>query len=105
MLLSPFAVALFVAVHVLVGQLRFLEGVPRSRWLSFAGGVAVAYVFLHLLPELSVRQRDIEGAAALALERDLYLVAMAGLATFYGLERHIRRTRAGAAASQRPATA
>jgi hypothetical protein len=29
-------------VHFLSGKLRFLEGIPRSIWLSMAGGVFVA---------------------------------------------------------------
>ena len=28
----------------------------RSRWLSLAGGVSVAYVFVHILPELAKGQ-------------------------------------------------
>ncbi len=41
------AVAL-AALHLLAGALRFLEGTPRSRWLSAAGGISVAYVIVHL---------------------------------------------------------
>jgi len=40
---------------------RLLDVVPRSRWLSAAGGVSVAYVFMHLLPELAEGQAAIEG--------------------------------------------
>lgn len=55
------AAAAFAAIHFLVPRLRFLEGIPRSRWLSFAGGVAVAYVFMHLLPELAEHQEAMGG--------------------------------------------
>lgn len=82
--LSLLVVAVFAAVHVLGPRLRFLGGVPRSAWLSAAGGVSVAYVFVHLLPELAVHQET------LAAERLVYLVALAGLALFYGLERLVR---------------
>ncbi len=77
-------------VHVLVGNLRFLETVPRSRWLSMAGGVSVAYVFLHILPELAAAQEAIRsslGETVAFVEHHVYLVALLGLATFYGLER------------------
>ena len=47
------AVAALVVVHVVTPALRFLEGTPRSVWLSVAGGVSVAYVFVHLMPELA----------------------------------------------------
>lgn len=85
------------AVHLLSGTLRFLEGVPRSRWLSAFAGVSVAYVFVHLLPELAEGQRAIEGEPAPGkesgpilefLEHHVYLAALLGLAVFYGVEKH-----------------
>jgi zinc transporter ZupT len=95
--LQAAALALFVGVHLFVGRMRFLEGVPRARWLSLAGGVAVAYVFVHMLPELNahheaVRRADGPGDGWPA--PDLYVVALGGLVAFYALERHIRRVRA-----------
>ncbi|MBW3591601.1 MAG: hypothetical protein KY393_07130, partial [Actinobacteria bacterium] len=59
--------------------------VPRSRWLSVSGGISVAYVFVHLLPELEHHQRQI-GAEVEFGDRHAYLAALAGLAVFYGLE-------------------
>lgn len=83
------AVAAFVVVHLFIGRIGRLSRVPRSRWLSAAGGVAVAYVFLHLLPELHRGQRVLAQASpALAFaEHHVYLVALGGLTAFYGLER------------------
>lgn len=81
------AVALTL-VHLTAGRLRFLEGVPRSRWLSLAGGVSVSYVFVHLLPELQQGQAAFDERGWLPfLERHVWLLALAGLAVFYGLER------------------
>ena len=37
-LLALIAAAALALVHLLAGKLRFLEGIPRSRWLSAAGG-------------------------------------------------------------------
>ncbi|PIG94259.1 hypothetical protein [Gloeocapsopsis sp. IPPAS B-1203] len=77
-------------VHIFAGRLRFLDTIPRSRWLSMAGGVSVAYVFVHLLPELSERQRAFEqnhNGIFVYLENHVYLFALTGLAVFYGLER------------------
>lgn len=80
--------AIFAAVHVFSPRLVFLDRTPRSIWLSVAGGVSVAYVFIHLLPELSHRQRHaVEGVAAWAEETGLFVLAMLGLVIFYGLER------------------
>jgi hypothetical protein len=83
-------------LHVFAGGLRVLRGVPRSRWLSFAGGVAVAYVFVHLLPELQAGQEEIRRAGGLGmrwLENHVYVVALLGLSVFYGLERAAKRDR------------
>lgn len=76
------------AVHLFAARIRFLDVVPRSRWLSFAGGVSVAYVFVHLLPELAEAQRTVEETGAPAfLEQHAYLLSLVGLAVFYGVER------------------
>lgn len=94
--LAALASALLLAgVHVITPSMRFLSGTPRSIWLSIAGGVSVAYVFVHLLPELAEGQRTIsEGTNVLgAIERHVYLLALVGLATFYGLDRLAKLSR------------
>ena len=50
-----------------------------------AGGLSVAYVFVHLLPELAEALEGGEWPAF--LESHVYLVALVGLAVFYGLDR------------------
>ncbi len=87
-----FAIGLML-VHLFAGQLRLLETIPRSRWLSLASGVSVAYVFVHLLPELNAVQQDITNQLSVGiafLEHHVYLVALLGLVAFYGLERSAR---------------
>jgi hypothetical protein len=87
-LASLLAVALAV-VHILAGRLRFLRSIPRNRWLSVAGGASVSYVFVHIFPELSSGQREIEQLSLPLvefLEHHVYLVALLGFAIFYGLE-------------------
>ena len=84
------AAAVLALIHLLAGKLRFLEGVPRSRWLSVAGGISVAYVFAKLLPELADTQERLGESAGgffVGLEDHAYLLALAGLALFYGVER------------------
>jgi hypothetical protein len=78
-------------VHLFASKLRFLDVDPRSRWLSMAGGAAVAYVFLHLFPELALAQESLERRGPLGNE--IYLLAMVGLAAFYGLERAAKFSR------------
>lgn len=88
--------AVFAALHILGGRLHFLDRVPRSRLLSAAGGVSVAYVFVHLLPELAGAQEAIAEtvhAYVPDFEAHAYLVALLGLVVFYGLERQAVRSR------------
>lgn len=84
------------SVHLFAYRLKFLDGTPRSRWLSLAGGVAVAYIFVHLLHELNelneVLTEATEGTL-LALERHIYLISLVGLVAFYGLERAAKGAR------------
>lgn len=90
-----FLLTVFLSIIHLVGyRLKFLNTIPRSRWLSFGGGVSVSYVFIHLLPELSSGQAVVmESKFFLGnfVNHHLYLVSLAGLVLFYSLERIIRR--------------
>lgn len=45
--------AVLAVLHLLAPRIRRLPFVPKQAMGSFAGGLAVAYVLLHLLPELS----------------------------------------------------
>ncbi len=94
-------VAVMALAHLFSGKLLFLGGIPRSPWLSASGGVSVAYVFLHVLPELGHRQGAIEEAGGLGfafLQHHVYIMALFGLGLFYGLERAAKRERRGGAA-------
>lgn len=75
------------AVHLVIHQLRFLNVLPRSKMLSVSGGVAVAYVFLHILPQLTEYH---QGLAPGGSKKLLYFIALSGLVLFYGMERQIR---------------
>ncbi len=95
-LLTALLAAGLASVHLFAGRMRFLNVLPRSRWLSAAGGVSVAYVFVHLLPDLAEEQETIREAAGERfsfLDYHVYLVALIGLAVFYGLERVARTSR------------
>jgi hypothetical protein len=94
-LLTGVLAAGFAAIHVFGDRLQFLRTLPRSVWLSSAGGVSVAYVFVHLLPELAQHQQEFteaqrDGTLLQAAERHVYLLALIGLAAFYGLDRLAR---------------
>ena len=93
-MLSLFALAVLVVVHLVAHRLTFLRNAPRSRSLSFAAGVSLAYVFVHLLPELAHGQHllgeQVERMFVLD-ELAIYILALAGLLAFYGLERLLHR--------------
>ncbi|MBZ0165362.1 MAG: ZIP family metal transporter, partial [Candidatus Omnitrophica bacterium] len=93
--LSGFFVVGFAAIHIFIGRLYFLDIIPRSRLLSASSGVAVTYVFLHVLPLLSEAQHEINQTKFLVkfFERHVYLVALIGLIFFYGIERRVRSAR------------
>ena len=87
---------LLALVHLYSGKLLFLQTIPRSVWLSFGSGVSVAYVFVHLIPDLSEAQITVQesmGAGLAFLEHHVYVMAMVGLAAFYGLERAAKVSR------------
>jgi zinc transporter ZupT len=107
LLLTAILAAALAAIHVFAAQLRFLDVVPRSRWLSFGGGIAVAYVFLHILPELSAHQKIFAESLSLSdkgAETWVYLLTLVGLAAFYGLERFVKRSNARRRVPHEPPT-
>ncbi|MEO1521768.1 MAG: hypothetical protein AAFU78_13470 [Cyanobacteria bacterium J06633_2] len=76
-------------IHSLAPKLNVSALVPEHRWLSFAGGVSVGYVFLEVFPELSHAQEELEHSAIpfiAYLENHVYLLALLGLLVFYGLD-------------------
>lgn len=93
MLASAVAALVLVGVHLVAAKIRFRREVPRSRVLSIAGGAAVAFVFLQLLPELAAAQQVLREATPSWLRGHVYVLALAGLSLFYGLEILARRRR------------
>jgi hypothetical protein len=83
-------------IHLYAGKLRFLQVIPRSRWLSLASGISVAYVFVHVFPELAKAQETLraEVESFRFLEHHAYLVALFGMTVFYGLERMVKASQA-----------
>ncbi|WP_135534106.1 hypothetical protein [Halostella pelagica] len=95
LLTAGLALAL-AAVHAGAGYVRFSAVVPRDGWLSFGGGVSVAYVFVHVLPELGAGQviiAEAEHTLVDYLAHHAYLMALVGFTLFHGLERWAVRVR------------
>ncbi|MFA9444089.1 hypothetical protein [Egicoccus sp. AB-alg6-2] len=100
---SAVAAAILAILHAMAGRVHGLRVVPRSWLLSAGSGVSAAYVFVHLLPELAHVQRHLLETTAVQrvpyLASHAWLVALAGLAVFYGLELSARRSRADRSAA------
>ena len=92
------AAALIVSVvlaglHLAAPHIRHFPLVPERATGSFAGGTTVAYVFLHLLPELAAGNQAVGQAlhdvvrVTPLLDLGIFVAALAGFTAFYGLER------------------
>lgn len=97
----------FTFIHFFSKSMKFIKDTPRSRFLSIAGGIAVSYVFIHLLPELNKHQKVLEKAVDKGIfrviENHVYLIALFGLSVFYGLEKMVKNSKKESD-SQKPKT-
>jgi hypothetical protein len=86
------AVAIGV-VHLSFSWLRRLRFAPRSRVLSAAGGIAVAFVMLQLVPSVAGAQASLTGVGRVGQGgsgRVLFLAMLVGLLAYYSVERSVR---------------
>ena len=101
-------VVLFCLIFLWGSSIYILKGLGQRNAVSVAGGAAVAYVFIQLLPEL-------EHAAALFrqttahlelpfLEFVVHVATMLGFVVFYGLEEMVMVSRSAEARSANEAT-
>lgn len=92
---SALSAVCLALVHFSADRIDCTDTAPRSWWLSFASGVSVAYVFVHLLPDLSKQQNAISATGVLVfLDRHAYLLALLGLTVFYELEQIVQSSQA-----------
>lgn len=93
MLIALAITAALVVLHLAAPRIRKLPFVPESATGSFAGGLAVAYVFLHLLPEVAAGNEAIGEALnnvlqpTPLLDLGIFVVALLGFVAFFGLQR------------------
>jgi hypothetical protein len=91
------AVIVLMATYVLGGRLEIgLKSHPR-KWRSVASGIAVAYAFIQLLPEMAEAQNAFSKAAAgirlLFPEYRVHISALLGFVLMYGLENLVSSAR------------
>lgn len=85
-------------VHGFISRIEVDAFIPQYRWISFAGGVSMGYVFLDIFPELSHAQEElahVDVGLLNYLENHVYLLALLGLTLFYGLDRWVILSRQG----------
>ena len=99
-IISLLIALLFAAIFLFGGRVAYRPGHRRyRRFLSFAAGIAVAYVFVDVMPALG-RMRDIVMHTPGDFQRvfpeySVYLWTMAGFLAFYCLETMVASPRQG----------
>ena len=88
------AALLFAAVFLVGGRVHPLRALIRDRRsiISFSAGMSAAYVFVHLMPEMSGARRAFADSVSVELPHEgmvIYFLALIGFLAFYGLE-HLR---------------
>ncbi len=97
-LLPSLVVVIFLAaIYVFGGRLDIGAKSHRRRWRSVASGIAVAYAFIQLMPEMAEAQNAFSKAAAgirlLFPEHRVHFSALMGFVLLYGLEHLVSSTR------------
>lgn len=79
----------FILIHLFANKAKVLGWVWHGRFLAFASGVSLAYVFIDLLPALEKGQpvlRNTFQGVLPNLDRHVYLFALLGVLFYQGLQ-------------------
>jgi hypothetical protein len=92
------AALLFAAIFLAGGRLHPASALTRDRRqaVSFGAGMAAAYVFVHVVPELHVARRSFTDGVAVETPYEgmaVFFLALVGFLAFYGLEHMLARLR------------
>lgn len=85
---SSVGTVLLMSSFILSHHSRHLRQTVKRQWEALSAGVAVAYVFIGVIPELEEHRSTIAASAAgnvLDVEKRVYLYALAGFVAFVGL--------------------
>jgi multisubunit Na+/H+ antiporter MnhB subunit len=77
--------------HVASNRAKLLNAFKTHGWISFSAGASVAYVFVHVFPEIGIYQQHIAGNTGhhqpvSFINQPLYLAALGGLCFLYLLD-------------------
>lgn len=84
-------------VHGFAARFPLFRIIPKTRWMSFAGGVSLTYVFLEVFPELGKAQTELQHSESIMiqyLENHVYILSLLGLIVFYLLDIYALKSRA-----------
>lgn len=87
---SLLVVVLFSLVHVFANKAKGVHSAFHSRLLSTGSGVAIAYVFLDILPKLSKNDAVVKSSFEHVFpyfERHVYVMALLGFLLFFIVDR------------------
>jgi hypothetical protein len=87
---SLLAILLFALVHLFANKARYLGDTLQRRLLSLGSGVAIAYVFIDLLPKIGKNEPLITETIHKFFpffERHAYVMALLGFLLFYVVDR------------------
>ena len=87
---SLLAIIIFSLVHLFANKARNLSASSHSRFLSIGSGIAIAYVFIDILPKLSKHEPLVNSAIWKFFpyfERHVYVMALLGFLLFYMVDR------------------
>lgn len=89
---------LIVIVFILIHLFSIYISLPKPflrRFISFSAGVGIAYVFIHMWPQVahyqSLAENNIPWLEGSYLQHLLYLIALSGIVIIYAMDRLIAR--------------
>lgn len=85
-LVALISVCIFALVHMWAEKIRTLHPLLQGRFLSIGGGVAIAYVFVDLLPKLGKSNLLVQSVLAWVfpyMERHVFVMALLGFLLFF----------------------
>lgn len=84
---ATLSVIVFILIHLFSQRFNY-----QPKFLSFAGGVAIAYVFIDLIPKLCKSDHLVTQSFPF-FERHVFVLALAGFLLFYCVDRGQNTTR------------
>jgi len=91
-LITLAGLAFMAIAHIASSKVKLINILKTHGWISFGAGASIAYVFVHVLPEIGIFQNQITGHTGghhqpvSFISQPLYLVTLGGLCFVYLLD-------------------